>query len=261
MKVCCLASGSKGNCTYIETDNSKILLDCGISFKNLTEKLNLLQVNVKDINYILITHEHSDHIKGLEQLLKNVHPMVYIDSKLFSYFEEKYPKYYSSFHIINNKFTLENIQITPICLSHDSISCTGYAFVCNNRKFCYLTDLGFYNDNIIELIKNSTLAIIEANHDEKLLLKNPNYSLVLKHRILSNKGHLSNTTSAKLIKELVLNGTKQVILAHLSEENNTPELAYNTVKNYLSQFGITEGIHYKIDIAFQNKVGNIYNLK
>lgn len=261
MRLCCLASGSKGNCTFIESNKVKILIDCGLSLKQLKERLETINIDIKDINYIIITHEHSDHIKGLDQLLKNYNIKVYINSSLYSYFEIKEAKYLNKFIVYNNNFVVEDILINPICLSHDSISCNGYTFICNSRKICYLTDLGCFNQSIIDNIKNCSLAIIEANHDEKMLLKNPNYSLLLKRRILSNKGHLSNSTSACLIKELVLSGTKQVILAHLSEENNTPSLAFNTVKNYLESFGIKESINYKIDIAFQNKVGNIYKLK
>lgn len=261
MKVCCLASGSKGNCTYIESSKTKILLDCGLSLKQLKEKLNLINVNINEISCVVITHEHSDHIKGLNQLLKNYNVKIYINSSLYGYFEIKESKYLQKFIVYNNDFNIEDITIKPICLSHDSISCNGYTFISNSRKICYLTDLGCFNQSIIDVVKESSLAIIESNHDEKMLLNNPNYSLLLKRRILSNKGHLSNLTSASLIKELVLSGTKQVILAHLSEENNTPSLAFNTVKNYLEKYGILESVNYKIDIAFQDKVGNIYNLR
>ena len=145
-------------------------------------------------------------------------------------------------------------------MPHDSNYCVGYSIVCENRKISIATDLGCVSQKTLENLYNSDIIYFESNHDENLLIKNPKYSASLKKRILSNNGHLSNTACGIAIVSLVKNNVKQIVLSHLSEENNTPNLAYTTVKNILLKNGIIEGEQIYIDVAFQDKIGTIFNL-
>lgn len=263
MRVVNLSSGSKGNCTYIETRLAKILIDDGISLKNLTSRLNEISVNVLEIDAILLTHEHSDHIYGIKAFLKkNKHAKVYIPAFVQSMclpnifvFPPSQVVWFTS-----STFFVKDVLVNAFVLPHDSHFCVGYSVISENRKISIATDLGFISKDTLNSLENSDILYLESNHDEKLLIKNPKYSAHLKKRILSKKGHLSNVASAEAICYLVTKGVKQVVLSHLSEENNTPELAYSTVKNILFKNGIIEGEHVCIDVSYQDKIGTIFEL-
>ena len=263
MRVVNLSSGSKGNCTFVETNKAKILIDDGLSLANLKSKLNEISVNVLEIDAILLTHEHSDHIYGIKTFLKtNKSAKVYIPAfveamglpSIFAFPPSQVVWFTSS------TFFIKDCLVNAFVLPHDSRFCVGYSIVCENRKISIATDLGFVSKETLKNLENSDILYLESNHDEKLLIKNPKYTAHLKKRILSNNGHLSNSASAQAICYLVKNGVKQIVLAHLSEENNTPELAYSTVKAILFKNGIIEGEHVCVDVAYQNKIGTIFNL-
>ena len=263
MRVANLSSGSKGNSTYIQTNQAKILIDDGISFSSLKERLNQISVNPLEIDAVLLTHEHSDHTYGIKTFLKkNKQAKVYIPAFvqnmcLPSIFEFP-PSQVVWF--TNSTFFIKDALINAFILPHDSHFCVGYSVTSNNRKISIATDLGFVSDETLKNLENSDILFLESNHDEKLLIKNPKYSENLKKRILSNNGHLSNTASAQTICKLISKGVKQVVLSHLSEENNTPELAYSTVKSILMKNGIVEGEHIFIDVAYQSRVGTVFDL-
>lgn len=263
MKVVNLSSGSKGNSTYIQTNQAKILIDDGISFANLKSRLEQINVSPLAIDAVLLTHEHSDHIYGIKTFLKkNKQAKVYIPAFVQSMglpsifeFPPSQVVWFSS-----STFFIKDALISAFVLPHDSHFCVGYSVISENRKVSIATDLGYVSNETLANLENSDILFLESNHDEKLLLKNPKYSAHLKKRILSNNGHLSNITSAETICYLVKKGVKQVVLSHLSEENNTPELAYSTVKQILFKNGIIEGEHVFIDVAYQNKIGTIFDL-
>lgn len=263
MKVITLASGSKGNCTYIQTDKVKVLVDAGVNLGEIENKLNMLDVNPKDISCIFVTHEHSDHIKSVGAFARKNGSMVIANEKEWEVLEDKLGKLKTTQKVSYSSpaFMVEDLKVRAYKLSHDSYTCFGYSFSNNQNKIAIATDLGYAPTNVVDELKGSDLVILEANHDEKLLLNNPKYSISLKKRILSKKGHLSNVTSSNVISQLVGTGTKQIVLAHLSEENNTPTLAYNTVKNELYKNGIIEGEHIFIDVSTQHEMGNLFNLK
>ncbi|MBQ0017521.1 MAG: MBL fold metallo-hydrolase [Clostridiales bacterium] len=263
MKICTLASGSKGNCTLIQTDSVNILVDAGISVSEIEQKLQILEVEPKSIYAILITHEHSDHIKNVGAFARKYNCKVFAHENEWQILSEKIGEL-----DIKNKiafdfqtFYIQDLTINAFPLSHDCQMCVGYSFYNQGSKISIATDTGYPTKQMIESLKESNLIILEANHDEHLLLNNPKYSSILKKRILSNKGHLSNHTTAEVIMNIYSSNLKQVILAHLSEENNTPSLAYNTVKQDILKAGIVEGEHLYIDVASQHNLGNIFDLK
>lgn len=256
-----LASGSDGNLTYIETASTKILIDAGLSCREIENRLSLLNVNGKEIDAIFITHEHSDHIKGLDVFANKFKTIVYghingwnaLSSRLIKIKEEQKKTFNCS------NFVFKDLNITPFKIPHDSVCCVGFSIEKDGKKVSILTDLGIAKKEILKNAFGSQLIYLEANHDESLLKNNINYCASLKKRILSNIGHLSNSASAEAICTLAQNGAKQIVLSHLSLENNNPILAYTTIKDFLAEKGIIEGEHIKIDVATMNP-GKIYKI-
>ena len=233
MKVIVLSSGSKGNTTYIETNNTRILIDAGNTCKYIINKLNDYQINPKDIDAILITHTHSDHIKGLPVLLKQINPCIYITEKMHPYME-----YLENYHIIKEEILkIKDMLIEVIKTSHDTEDSVGYIINNNNKSIVYITDTGYINQKYFDILTNRELYIMESNHDIEML-NNSSYPFATRQRILSDKGHLSNYDSAKYLSKFIGNKTKYVLLAHLSEENNTKELAYTTLTDRLAKENI-----------------------
>ena len=230
MKVIVLSSGSKGNTTYIETNNTRILIDAGNTCKYIINKLEEYNINPTSIDAILITHTHSDHIKGLPVLLKKINPCVYITEKMHPYME-----YLENYHIINEDILkINDMIIEVIKTSHDTEDSVGYIINNNDKSIVYITDTGYINKKYFEILKNRNIYIMESNHDIEML-NNSSYPFATRQRILSDKGHLSNYDSAKYLSTFIGDNTKYILLAHLSEENNTKELAYKTLIDRLNQ--------------------------
>lgn len=263
MKVISLASGSKGNSYLVATDNTKVLIDDGLSDKDLIAKLSLLHINPGDIDAIFISHEHDDHIKGLNTFLKNYSPKVYIHNDSAEHANKKLKNGLKNEIIFYNNeiITFKDIYVENFAQSHDSKHCCGFSISNNDAKISISTDIGYMSKEVLSHLLNSNLVYLEANHDEHLLLDNPNYPAFLKQRILGKNGHLSNKMSAETIKTLATNNVRQIILSHLSEENNSPNLAYNFIKDKLKESNIIEGQDIFIDVARQDKVGTLFNIK
>lgn len=230
MKVSVLSSGSKGNTTYIETKETKILIDAGNSSKYILNTLTELNINPQEIDAILITHIHSDHIKGLQVLLKNINPCVYMTEKMRLYLD-----YINNYKIIDEDIIeIKDLKINVIKTSHDTDDSVGYIINNENKSIVYITDTGYINQKYFDILKNREIYIMESNHDIEML-NNGKYPFELRQRILSDKGHLSNYDSAKYLSKFIGNKTKYILLAHLSEENNTESLAYNTLTDRLAK--------------------------
>ena len=231
MKVKVLASGSKGNSTLIRTDKINILIDCGVTYQYLSEELIKINLTPNDLDYILITHTHSDHVKGLASLVKKTNIKVYILEEMLEEIKNKVP--FDKIDYYENPLYLEDLKIELIRISHD-VEGVGFIIENNNKSLVYITDTGYINRKYLPKMKNKNVYIIESNHDEEMLMEGP-YPYILKQCVISDHGHLSNITTASYLQDIIGDKTKIIILAHISENNNTPELAYQTTKDMLEE--------------------------
>lgn len=231
LKFCSLYSGSTGNSLYIESNNSKILVDSGVSAKKLEDGLSSIGVDIHDINAILVTHEHTDHVQSLGTISKKFNIPVYANNKTWDAMpnqrdkiDEANIKHYNA----NESFEIDDFVIHPFSIPHDAAEPCGFNFLCDNKKFSIATDLGHMTNKIMDCLEGSSFLMLEANYDPEVL-KCSKYPYLLKTRIAGPNGHLSNNLAGKTIANLINSGLENVILGHLSKENNFPELAYNTV--------------------------------
>lgn len=260
MRVCNLSSGSKGNCTYVEGEVGKILIDIGVNAKYVVDNLNEIGVAPENINAILVTHEHSDHIKGISTFAKKYNTTIYCAEVLKDCLVNQL---IGCEHLIcsySTDFFVEDLHVLPFPLSHDSTACFGYKILDEDASVSVVTDLGYCPENVFKIIKSSAIVYLESNYDPEMLFA-CNYPPFLKKRIVSNKGHLSNMDCAILAEKLAYSGTRQIVLSHISENSNTQFLAYNTVKNYLENRGIIIGQNIRLDVANQNVRGTIYKIR
>ncbi len=259
-EVCVLSSGSKGNCTYITDGTTKILLDAGICCRDIETKLGDIGENLSSLDGIVITHEHTDHIRGLKTLCNKTEIPVYSHCKTLSaidYALDTRTKKYA-LSDFDNGFYIKSIFVKPFRVMHDAVYPVGYSFMKGSAKITSVTDLGMVSPNIFANAKGSDLVILESNHDEEML-KNGRYPELLKRRILGRLGHLSNKAASELVKEFALSGTRQFILAHLSEENNLPILAYEAACNTIKIAGAVLGHDVTVEVAAQHVRTAIHN--
>lgn len=230
MRYCILASGSKGNMTYIETDELRLLLDAGLSYK---EMMRRSPIEINKIDAILLTHEHIDHVSGLITIAKRTGATIYATQEtyesLLCRFKEKMEGLPVQIIQANRKYVLNDLQLFTLRLSHDSASCLGFIFSHHKKSLAYVTDTGFLPLPYLELLKKTQHLIIEANHDVEMLQQSAR-PWELKQRILSVRGHMSNIICGQIVNTLAQERIlQQVILAHLSEECNTEVCAVDTV--------------------------------
>lgn len=235
MLVSILASGSKGNSTLIRTDNLNILIDAGMNYKYLKEQLDSFDLKPSDINYIFLTHTHKDHIGALEVFLKNNNPTLCIGSKMFN--DLDFLLTYDNIIFLDKMLELEDTLVECIRTSHDTSESLGYIFTSNNKSLVYITDTGYINNKYFDKLSDKNMYVLESNHDVEMLMHGK-YPPWLKSRVLSDKGHLSNKSSSFYLSKFIGTNTNYVVLAHLSEENNTPDIALNTLKDTLKEYDI-----------------------
>ena len=234
MRLCSIASGSSGNCVYVGSDTTHLLMDVGISGKRTEAGLAELGLTMKDIDAICITHEHADHISGLGVLARKYGVPIYetrgtveairktsslgqIDESLFRVI------------VPDERCIIKDIALYPVRTSHDAADPVAYRIDHDGRRIGLITDLGCYNDYTVECLRNLDLLYLEANHDVHMLQVGP-YPYYLKQRILGERGHLSNESAGKLLSRLLHDNMQAIVLGHLSKENNLPELAYESVR-------------------------------
>ena len=230
MKVQTIASGSKGNCAIIICDDTKIIIDMGISFITLKRSLEENSLSFEDFSGILITHNHSDHVNGLKTLINKTKLNAYITKEMYESIKDYIPKERCIF--IDEEFNINDVKIELIHTSHDAPASFGFIIDYDDKSIVYITDTGYINRKILNKIVNKNLYLIESNHDEVMLMDGP-YPRFLKERVISDKGHLSNKTTANYLKKIIGSNTKNIVLAHLSETNNTEELALKTVREQI----------------------------
>lgn len=244
-----LVSGSSGNASLISYNNTNLLADCGMSGKRLEEFLSMLGLSGSDIDAVLLTHEHTDHITGAGIISRRYDLPIFategthIHSNLGKIAEK-------NIKIIRPEeiFQIGNIGIRPFSILHDAVEPVGYNFFLGSKMVSIATDCGKMTDEIYKFISGSEEIILESNHDSELLMCG-SYPFELKRRISGSLGHLSNTEAAQTAVRLLKDGTKKILLGHLSLENNTPDIAYQTTKNALAESGAAIGRDIMLSVA------------
>lgn len=235
-----IASGSSGNCSLFWCGNTRILIDMGVSVRKLNNALKSLGLTVDMLDAVIVTHEHTDHIKGLATFAKKYSVPVYMTNGTSHAVLQKIPYANNIIHTFcgGDGFDIGSAKIESFLTPHDANESVGYIISCDNITFGFATDLGFVSQNIKNMLSSCDFVVLEANHDIDML-KNGVYPYQLKQRVLGNYGHLSNAACAKCVVDLVQNGVKTVVLAHLSEQNNTPVVALRHINEMLFTFGLT----------------------
>lgn len=258
LKFGSLSSGSSGNAMYIETEKTRLLIDAGFSGKQIENLLLNANILPDSIDAILITHEHLDHVKGAGVLSRRYNIPILANEKTWLAMLKRVGKIADNNIIVFKNdidFTLRDIDIHPFSTYHDSANSCGYVINKDNKKISILTDTGIVNERMKKVITGSDIFLLEANHDVNMLM-NGSYSYSLKQRIRSVKGHLSNEDCAYTLGEVLTGNQEKVILAHLSEENNTEDLAFNTVNTYLTSIGLDTKRDISLNLAHRNNVSN-----
>lgn len=252
-KFCSLYSGSSGNSLLLQTSNTKILIDAGESAKKITEALSTLNIAPNEIDAILVTHEHSDHVKGLGTLSKKNNIPVYANSNTWDAMEEQSSKIDNSnkknFNP-NESFEVGDIKVEAFKIPHDAANPCGFNFFYKDKKISIATDIGHMTSDIIHKLEDSSFLLLEANYDPNIL-KYSKYPYLLKERISGPNGHLANSDAGKTISHLIYSGLSNAMLGHLSKENNFPELAYKTVVEELIENKFDEN---KINIGVASRI-------
>lgn len=259
-----LFSGSSGNCIYLEDKNTRILIDAGGSMKKIGESLSRLSVSLSEIDAIFVTHEHSDHTKGLPMLAKHYSIPIYaqrgVAKELYLSLLDKSPADAASFARCirtvetEEEYEVGSLLITPFSTPHDSVESQG--FVVGERELGIATDLGHVSDSVRHYLTGCKSVILESNYDLEMLYNGP-YPPYLKDRVASENGHLNNTDSARFACKLVENGCENLTLFHLSEENNTPECALAESRGALCAVGACEGTDFSLRAANRYEVTKV----
>lgn len=262
MKFCSLSSGSSGNSLYIETDKSKFLIDAGLSGVRIQKLLTSIGVKAEDLDFIMVTHEHTDHSKGVGVLSRRFNLPVVANYDTWLAMDKTIGKIKDENIIVfksDNDIELRDVDIHPMSIYHDSVSAVGYIIESGGKKLSVLTDTGFVSEKMKEKIKGSDLYFLEANHDLHMLETGP-YPELLKKRVRGLKGHLSNIDCGNVLGEMLRGMGERVFLSHLSEENNTPEKALNTVVDYLRSMGMDTSSDAIIKVADRYKPSMLIEL-
>lgn len=265
MELCSIASGSSGNCIYVGTDATHLLVDAGISGKKTECGLNSIGQSLKSIDGILVTHEHSDHICGLGVLSRKYHIPIFATEGTIEAIKSS-----SSVGKIENElfvpikadesFRIKDITIEPMHTSHDAADPVAYRMKYGNKKIAIATDLGTYNEYTVECLRGMDFLFLEANHDVKMLQVGP-YPYQLKRRILGDRGHLSNELSGQLLKRIAHEKLQGVVLGHLSKDNNIPELAYEAVRVELAMGSeVYNQVQFPITVAKRDEVSAVIKI-
>ncbi len=264
MVFCPLFSGSSGNALFVQYGRTRLLIDAGKSGKMIDEALRMIGVDPHTLNAMLITHEHVDHIAGAGVISRRYKIPVYANEATWQAMEKKFGRvpdgcrrtFYS-----NSDFYLGDLGVAPFRIPHDAAEPVGYRLWGGQASISTATDLGYFPHAVRDAVAGSSLVLLESNHDPDMLRMNEHYSQRLKQRILSNHGHLSNDACAEALLQLVDTGVKNVILGHLSGENNRPDLALSTSEERMEREGIRLGVDLNLDLAWRDRVGSVYTLE
>ena len=253
MQIHVLASGSSGNATLFKFDNANILVDAGISARRIQNALSEIGTAVEDLDAILITHEHSDHISGLPTLMKKYHLPVYARPEAWRNMPSRRQLLPECCQNLYQSLDFNGVKVEAFNISHDAADPVGYSFYEGDQKYSLATDLGSVTDTVKKALAQSNALVLETNHDLDMLRGGP-YPWHLKRRILSNRGHLSNEDAGKTLACLDSRNECQVFLAHISKENNRQELAESTVAGILRERGLTIGEDITLHVTFPDTI-------
>ena len=257
LKFCSLYSGSSGNSFLVQSNKAKILVDAGVSCKKIVEALASLNIDIEDIDGILVTHEHTDHTQSIGTISKKYGTNIYANKKTWQAMPEQAKKIQEKniYYFSNNEtFNLKDLEILPFSIPHDAANPCGFNISNENIKISITTDIGHINSNVLTNLKHSKFVLLEANYEPEVL-KYSRYPFNLKERISSPLGHLSNIDAGKTLNYLADFGLEHAIIAHLSNENNFPELAYKSV---LEQIDVNKKLH--IEVASRNMPGRFFEV-
>ena len=262
MKFCSLLSSSSGNCTYLSSSKTAVLVDIGVSCKAVEQGLTELGQSPEEIQAIFISHEHTDHMKGAGVFARKYGTPIYATCDTWSQMEKligKIPETCIRTLDTNCFLSVGDIVIQPFSIPHDAKDPVGYSFYIDNQKITTATDIGHVSAAVEANLRGSQVVLLEANHDVAMLKSGP-YPYPLKQRILSDYGHLSNENCGKLAVLLAKSGTKRFLLGHLSAENNRPDLAYQTVCNCFEQAGASVGVDVHLSVAPKSALSEVFSL-
>ena len=259
-KFCNLYSGSSGNCSFVGTDNINILIDCGESQKKIINALESIGTNIIQINAIVVTHEHSDHVKTLGAISKKYNIPVYANEKTFNNMPEQTELIKEENRKIFNTddhFEIGDLQIHPFHIPHDAAEPCGYNIYNENNKISIATDIGHMDNSILKKLEESKFLLLESNYEPEIL-KYAKYPYYLKRRISGPNGHLSNQEASDTIIKLLSTGVNNIMLGHLSKETNFPELAYKTVMDEIINNKINNNL--TLNVASRIKPSDVINI-
>lgn len=250
-----LASGSRGNCTYLKFDQTAILVDCGLSCKGIVERLERIGVSPDSIRAVFLTHEHDDHVRSIHTFCRRFQvPLVATEATFQAAClgEKKIPDFIAirSGRVFDQ---LPGLDVFPCAVPHDAADPVGFVFHFGSERYSVMTDLGYVTDLVADQVRGSRLMVVESNHDPQML-KLSAYPWELKQRIMGRRGHLSNSAAAELVERTVSDDTRQVILAHLSEENNHPDIARMTTAGRLNGHAVN------LSVASQREPTDLFRL-
>ncbi len=263
LEFCSLSSGSCGNATYISAGNTRILVDAGLTGRSMAEALGKLNVLPETLSAILVTHEHIDHVKGVGILSRRHHIPVYANAQTWQAMERhvgEIPPRQRRVFVTGEDFYIDDLSVLPFLISHDTVEPVAFRVYQGGRSVAVATDMGLVSKQVIKHLSGADLVLLESNHDPEMLLNNDRYSEALKRRILGKRGHLSNAACAQALLMLFESGVRHALLGHLSEDNNTPELAMRTAEEELLHSGVTPGKEIFLDMAWRGRVGGLYTI-
>lgn len=254
MIFCSLYSGSSGNSIFVGSEQTKILVDAGLTGKSIISALENIGEDPRELNGILITHEHSDHVKGAGIMSRKFDIPIYANEKTWIAMERCLGSIKShNIRLVEKDFTIRDMEISSFRVPHDAAACRGYTIAHGGKKISIATDIGVFTEEIRKNILESDLVLLESNHDVEMLKFGP-YPYDLKRRVLSEVGHLSNVDAGKAALEILKHGSKKIVLGHLSGTNNIPELAFKTVESIFLEEKLSIGKGLDVDLALASRI-------
>ena len=262
MRICSLFSGSSGNAIFVCTENTKLLVEAGLSGRKIAEALSSIGESLSEISAVLVSHEHIDHVRGAGVLARRYNLPIFASTGTWEAMEqmigpvpERNKKVFSTYV----PFEIGDITITPFPIPHDANEPVGYSFSSAGKKATIATDIGHISMDLLRNFEDSDLLLLESNHDIEMLRMGP-YPWPLKQRIAGKQGHLSNDAAGEVIAYMAERGTRKFLLGHLSKENNFPELAYQTVRSVLCEKCVNADSGISLDVALRDRVSRIIEI-